>query len=252
MNIILLIIFIFGLTVSIQRLKSHNQVGVLSLMAFAFFIVSLIIDNLSVGGVLYILNSIVKIMAWACLIYSNLFLDRMPAIKPNSTCNPNTLAISPTETRSFHTNTKPTDIPSPKKPLVNILSLQIFVEPTADCKIPFSGNIALFVPDGLLQRASDEMNLGRHLEYYATEHPPKCTLINAFDSDSQRAEFFKMNSPVETWYTYFEHGGLGYRYNVVVALDAVTYRAAEATRAQGVSIEFALIDPDELRKGLKR
>lgn len=130
---------------------------------------------------------------------------------------------------------------SPRKPLVNILSLHIFVEPTeTSSRLFLSERTALLAPDGLLRRAGAEMNLGGHLEAYAAAHPPKCTEIPAFQSDSKRARYFAGHCSVSTWYNYFEFSGLGFRYNVVIALDRPTYTAAEVSRAQGMTIEMAL------------
>lgn len=125
---------------------------------------------------------------------------------------------------------------------VNILSLHIFVEPTEGCRIPLSDNVLRNAPEGLLKRASQQMNLGKHLEQYAETHPPKCEHVNAFYSDIERTIFFKRQCSVTTWYNYFEFGGLGFRYNVLVELDRCTYLAAEATREQGMPIELGLVD----------
>jgi hypothetical protein len=112
--------------------------------------------------------------------------------------------------------------------------------------------MALNAPDGLFDRAAQEMNLGRHLTNYSASHPPSSQIVPEFKSDSERRQFFESKCSVSTWYCYYEHGGLGFRYNVIVELDQKTYRAAEATKQQGMPIEMALIDPDELRKALKR
>ena len=69
---------------------------------------------------------------------------------------------------------------------VNIISLRIVAEQLRNCSVPFSNNIALNAPDGLLDRAAIETNLGRHLTEYASSHPLVSDIVPEFLSDSER------------------------------------------------------------------